>query len=254
MCVVAHTALPRSHSSYAVSLAGENARLAELVRGVDLDAPVPTCPGWTVRKLLTHVGRGDRWAATIVRTHESVDLRTVADGRPPVDPEGLDRWLRATPQILVDAVAATGPDVPVWTFIGPKPAAWWIRRRLHESTVHGADLALALDVPVELDPALAADGISEYFDLIAARPEPVLPEGTSVHLHATDGLDAGEWTLFGLPEGNRWEAGHRKGDTAVRGSAVDLLLAVYRRIPVDERVAVFGDRGLLDVFFERTPF
>ena len=53
-------------------------------------------------------------------------------------------WLRSGPRLLLDAVDATGPQTPVWTFLGPRPAAWWIRRRLHETLVHRADAALAL--------------------------------------------------------------------------------------------------------------
>ena len=32
-----------------------------------LDAPVPTCPGWTVRDLVTHQGLIHRWATANVR-------------------------------------------------------------------------------------------------------------------------------------------------------------------------------------------
>src|SRR5919202_3702481 len=125
------------------ALVDETRRLGELLATADPEVPVPTCPGWTLRQLLTHVGRGHRWAATIVRdrAQERVDMRSVADGKPPAgDPVG---WLTDSARVLVDAVAATGPEVPVWTFTGPKPAAWWIRRRLHEAAVHRADAAVA---------------------------------------------------------------------------------------------------------------
>ena len=41
------------------------AELALIING-DLERPVPTCPGWTLRQLATHLGRGHRWAAQIV--------------------------------------------------------------------------------------------------------------------------------------------------------------------------------------------
>jgi uncharacterized protein (TIGR03083 family) len=245
----------------ATALVEENRRLGELLRTADPATPVATCPGWALKQLLTHVGRGDRWAATIVRERagERVDIRTVADGKPPADdPVG---WLADSAELLIDAVADTGPDVPVWTFTGPKPAAWWIRRRLHEATVHRADAAIALGVPFVIEPGLAADGVSEWLDILTSRrvPDagPALPEGATLHLHATDdGLGAaGEWLV--RSEGGRvaWEHGHGKGAAAVRGSAADLLQAVLRRIPADDpRLQVLGDAAAWHTWLERTPF
>jgi uncharacterized protein (TIGR03083 family) len=245
----------------ASALVDENRRLGELLATADPETPVPTCPGWKLRQLLTHVGRGDRWAATIVRdrAEERVDIRTVADGKPPADdPVG---WLADSARVLVDAIAATGADVPVWTFTGPKPAAWWIRRRLHEATVHRADAAIALGVPFAIAPGLAADGVSEWLDIVASRPVPdggpVLADGATLHLHATDdGLGSdGEWLVRSADGRVAWEHGHGKGAVAVRGSAADLLQAVLRRIPADDpRLQVLGDDAAWRTWLERTPF
>lgn len=237
---------------HAAALIDQNALFAQLVTG-DLTLEVPTCPGWTLRQLATHVGRGDRWAATIVRERspDPVDPRTVADGRPPE--AGVAEWLHGGVRALLDAVTQTGPDEPVWTFTGPQPATWWVRRRLHEVAVHRADAALALGREYGVEPALAADGLSEWLGLVAARSAP-LPEGSTLHLHATDeGLgSAGEWLLRG-GERLTWEHGHGKGDAAVRGPARDLLLAALRRLPADA-VEVLGDAGVWRRWLERTPF
>ena len=238
------------------ALLEHNARLVDLAATADPGRAVPTCPGWTVRQLFTHVGRGDRWAAEIVRTGGPVELRAVPDGKPGAD---LGGWLAASPRLLVDAVAAD-PAKPVWTFLGPRPAAWWVRRRLHESTVHWADGVLATGGHPVLDPAVAADGVSEWLDLLAARTpgaDAPLDPGVVLHLHATDGdPGAGEWTVTGTDDGAvRWEHGHGKGAAAVRGTASDLLLAVLRRIPADDpRLQVLGDAGVFDRWRERTGF
>jgi uncharacterized protein (TIGR03083 family) len=245
------------------SLVAENGRLGELLRTADPETPVPTCPGWGLRQLLTHVGRGDRWAATIVRERADarVDIRTVPDGKPPAATDAAVDWLADSARLLLDAVAVTGSEVPVWTFTGPKPAAWWIRRRLHESTVHRADAAIALGVPYEIEAELAADGVSEWLDLLTARsvPDegPALPDSATLHLHATDdGLGkVGEWLV--RSQGGRvvWEHGHGKGAVAVRGSAAALLQAVVRRIPADDpRLQVLGDETAWRTWLERTPF
>jgi uncharacterized protein (TIGR03083 family) len=247
---------------YADSLIDQNRLLGELVAAADPAHPVPTCPGWDLRKLLTHVGRGDRWGAMIVRerAEELVDMRSVPDGKPPADTSAAVAWITESARLLVDAVAGTGADVPVWTFLGPKPAVWWIRRRLHESVVHRADAALALGVPFVVEPEIAADGVSEWLDMLVARLADdgrALPAGATLHLHATDdGLGAtGEWMVRGTESGITWEHGHGKGDAAVRGSAADLLLAMTRRIDADAPgLQVIGDEQVWSTWLEHTPF
>lgn len=237
--------------------------LGELYSAADPTTAIPTCPGWTLRQLVTHVGRGHRWAAATVReaSDSPVDIRTVPDGRLPDDAADAVTWLDGSAAALVDAVATTGADTPVWTFLGPRPAGWWIRRRLHEATVHRADAALALDVPYDLAAGIAADGVSEYLDLVAARPAgagPVpLDIGQSLHLHATDdGLGgSGEWLVHGDGVAVSWEHGHGKGAVAVRGRASDLLLAVLRRLPADDgRLELLGETAVWRAWLERTAF
>jgi len=47
--------------------------------------------------------------------------------------------------------------------------------------------------------------------------------------------------------------GHEKAAVAVRGPVTDLMLAVYRRRPVDG-LEVFGDRDLLDRLLNSVRF
>ncbi|GAY08133.1 maleylpyruvate isomerase family mycothiol-dependent enzyme [Pseudonocardia sp. N23] len=241
----------------------ENVLFADLVRDADPDLPVPTCPEWTMRKLGAHVGRGDRWAAAIVATRatEPVDTRTVADGKAPLPADEFGAWMRGGVTALAEAVENVGPDTPVWTFTGPKPAAWWLRRRLHEQTVHRADAAIAVGASFDISPALAADGLSEWLDLLAARPGAggdMLPGGATMHLHShdADGLGAsGEWVVRPQGDSITWDHGHEKSTVAVRGSAADLMLAVLRRIDADNpRLEVVGDRSVLTSFLSATPF
>lgn len=249
--------------TYSDTLVEENDRLASLLATADPELPVPTCPGWSVQQLLRHVGRGHRWAAQMIASGatEVLDPRRVAGGKPPEGgPEVAAQWLRDGAGELLDAVAAAGPDAPVWTFTGPQPASWWIRRRLHEATVHRADAALAAGRPFEIAPPTAADGVSEWLDLLAARPagdEPPLADGTVLHLHATDeGLGpAGEWTVTGTGGRVVWEQGHGKGAAAVRGDAAVLLQAVLRRVPADDaRLQVLGEPGVWRTWLERTGY
>ncbi|SHN46973.1 TIGR03083 family protein [Cryptosporangium aurantiacum] len=240
---------------YPAALLAEDRRFAEHLRGADLATPVPTCPGWTLQQLLRHLGRGHRWAAQIVREQRDapLDPRSVEGGKPPADPDGALEWVADSGGVLLDAVVATGHDAPVWTFVGPRPAAWWIRRRLHESTVHRADAAIALGVDYEIAPELAVDGVGEWIGLIEAGGAQPLESGASLHLHATD-TDA-EWTLRGTPDGLLVEPVHAKATTALRGPARDLLLALSRRRAVAETgVEVFGDESVWSAWLDRTPF
>lgn len=151
---------------FRAALLDQTRAFGDLIRNADPSTPVPTCPDWTLKQLFTHVGRGNRWAAQIVaeRRYQPLDPREVRDGKPPDDPDGAADWLNAGAEALVKAVDRVGPDCRVWTFLGSKPAGWWIRRRLHEVTVHHADATLALGstttCPPSSPPTLSASGSS----------------------------------------------------------------------------------------------
>lgn len=249
---------------YPAALLAENRSFGELAGGADPATRVPTCPGWTMQQLFRHVGRGDRWAAQIVieRVDDVLDPRTVPEGKPPEDTDGAIAWLEGGARKLIDAVDQAGADTPVWTFLGPRPASWWVRRRLHEATVHRADAAFARGLAYHLAPELAADGISEFLERVAIDSgaddsAPPLGAGQTLHLHATDdGLGPdGEWTIRGGPDGVSWSHEHGRGTAALRGPAKDLLLMIVRRLSVDDvDVEVLGERGVWDTWLERTPF
>ena len=216
---------------------------------------------------MRHVGRGDRRAAQIVADQATAPVvpHTVAGGKPPAGRDNEIAWLQDGVRALVDAVGKSGAQTPVWTFLGSRPAAWWIRRRLHETAVHRADAALALGAEFRIDAAVAADGITEYLERVIIRSAeddpsrggPPLSDGQSLHLHATDdGLEtAGEWTIFGRTAGIEFEHGHAKATAALRGPARDLLLAIVRRGSAAELgVQIFGDEAVWDTWLARTPF
>ena len=248
---------------YAAAFLEENRAFAELFRDVDDPTPVPTCPGWSLKQLFRHVGRGDRWAAQIVRDRLDtfLDPRTVEGGKPPPGHADAISWLHGGAQRLVDAVELSGVETPVWTFLGPRPANWWIRRRLHEVAVHRADAAITLGSEFTLQPDIAADGITEWLERVAVQAGSdgealPLEEGNTIHLHATDSdLSApGEWTIGVSDDRIGWSHEHGKGTVALRGGATELLLALVRRVPVgDTGVQVFGDDSVWHNWLERTP-
>ena len=249
---------------YPAALLEQNRLLGELIRASDPTTPVPSCPGWTLQQLMRHVGRGDRWAAQMIsdRATTGLDPRQVRDGKPPDDLGGAIEWLHGSARAVPDAVNRTGTDIPIWTFLGPRPSAWWIRRRLHESTVHRADAALALGIGYRLDAALAADGVSEWLDLFAGMSarssQQPLADGVRLHLHGTDPEPdtGGEWTVEGIGNSVSWSTGHTDGAAvALRGPSVGLLLALTRRQAPDEAgVELLGDTAIWTNWLASTPF
>jgi hypothetical protein len=123
---------------------------------------------------------------------------------------------------------------------------FWVRRRAVETSIHRYDVQLAGTATSPLDGELAADGIEEFFDVFLKRLQDGLTgvQGT-IHLHCTDA--AGEWLLTPGEGGITVTREHAKGDVAARGTASNLLLWLWGRVPRDD-LEVFGDASLLDQF------
>ena len=243
-------------------ITGSTATLAGLIDGTDLNRPVPTCPEWTMRQLVTHVGRAHRWATAIVaaRAAEPIPFREIPDGKLPTDQRAQADWLNAGAAALVAAVQAAG-DGQVWTHNGPGPARYWARRMAHETAVHRADGQIALGQRPQIDPVTAADGIDEWLGFLAApgdggdRPDVAGLQGKVLHVHVTGEEATGEWMIRPGMAGIAVEPGHGKGDVAVRGPAGDLLLLLMRRVPPsDPGIEVLGDAALLDALLAATAW
>ena len=124
-------------------------RMAVWSRAAGPDAPVPTCPGWTVRDLLAHQGMVHRWATAVVRGDDPAtvdDAAIEAEGRAAPDPVG---WLLDGAPALVSALESAPDDLAVMTFLKQAPPArqFWARRQCHETTVHALDALSALRGP-----------------------------------------------------------------------------------------------------------
>jgi uncharacterized protein (TIGR03083 family) len=253
--------MPLSTESYYAQLDAGAAALADLVDATRPDLHIPTCPDWTLRQLVTHVGRAHRWAAAIVGARAAVPIpfREVPDGALPAEPSQRGPWLRAGARLLIDSVRSADGE-PVWSFVGTVPAGFWARRMAHETLVHLADAQLAAGRPVAMDPVLAADAIDEWLAISGPNPghpderARALPAGAVLHLHASDPGN-GEWLITNAPAGIVIEPGHGTGDAALTGPAQSLLLVLMRRLPPsDPSVTVYGDEAVLTAWLDSTPF
>jgi hypothetical protein len=135
----------------------------------------------------------------------------------------------------------------------------WSRRMTHELVMHRWDVVNALGAPFVLDLEVARDTLAEWTSMTLPlafyrQPEqtaPLLGPGRTVHLHATD--TEAEFVIDLTGSAPVVRQGHEKAAVALRGPVVELVLAVYRRRPV-EGLEVFGDADLLDLFLDRVRF
>lgn len=135
----------------------EAERLAAVAE-LGLDAAVPSCPGWTVRDVVSHTGE--------VYHHKIEILRGGLIEEPPerVSPPDTDllAWFVDAAAMLGDALAAAGPEQPAWTwFEEDQTSGFWGRRMAQETLIHRIDVELAHEVVTAVDPALATDGADE---------------------------------------------------------------------------------------------
>jgi uncharacterized protein (TIGR03083 family) len=233
-------------AEHIAALRREAERLASAASRADLDAAIPTCPGWRVRDLLRHMGEVHRWASAHVteRRMEPIAAVDTVAGPLPQD-AGLLDWFREGHARLVRSLETADPDVQCWTFLpAPSPLAFWARRQAHETGIHRADAESPSGAITPFEPAFAVDGVDELLRAFLSRPGDEVTEDSTptLHLHAAD--RDGEW-LVRLGQG-RMEVRREHGpaDCTVIGSASDLQLLVWnRRAP--QGLDVQGDASIL---------
>lgn len=220
------------------AIARDGEAFASVCADSDLAAPVPACPGWTVADLVYHLGEVHHFWHTVV-----AERRDTWEGyEQPVRPADgeLIGWYRNGLADVLHTLTAADPAQSNWTWSTDKSAAFVIRRMAHETAIHRWDAEQAAGLDTGVEPHLASDGIDEFLMWFADEPKEGNPvPGGSVHLHCGD--VPGEWTVRLNAEGTYdIERAHAKGDCALRGSASDLLLALWRRRPVSS-IDVVGD-------------
>lgn len=239
----------------------------------DLRAPVPSCPGWVMATLVGHIAGVERSWAYIVdqRAQEPTEPDAGAFGAPPETMEWLDRaqdgevdvdripnglipWFEESAAAMLKVFERTDPEEPIWHWSGDNRGITHFRNQAMEHTIHLWDAQNAVGDLSPIDPAIAADGIDQHFDVqlpAGRRWNEALPgSGESFHLHRTDG--PGEWLVRFEDDGYTVTREHAKGDVAVRGSAADLFLWVFGR-SAGAGLEVLGDRALFDRYHRLAP-
>jgi uncharacterized protein (TIGR03083 family) len=221
----------------------EGAALAEAARG-QLDVNVPSCPEWSMSDLVWHVGGIHRHRIWLI-TEKPPGPRGFEIDRPS-DDEIVD-WFAEGVDALAKVLESHDPTEPCWTWFKPdQSVGFWQRRMAQETAVHRWDGEDAAGRAQPIEPVLAADGIDEFFDtLLPVQDKPPTGNGETILVHSTDAPS--EWFLTVTPDGTDAVHGHQKADAAIRGGASDVLLALWRRLPLD-RVEISGDNAVAERF------
>jgi predicted lipid carrier protein YhbT len=156
--------------------------------------------------------------------------------------------------LLLQAFVATAPHDPIWHWSGDNRGITHMRNQAIEATVHRWDAQNAQGDAAAIPSDIALDGIEQHFDvqIDAARHwgKPIEGNGERYHFHCTD--VPGEWLITFQGGDVAVKQVHEKGDIAIRGSAQDLFLWLWGRIPGD-RLEVLGDTALLQRYRQLVP-
>lgn len=215
------------------TIAEESERLFAL-SGENLDALVPSCPGWSVRQLIEHVAS--------VLTFYSHQLAAADPNKrsepPPYDDEKSSEpgeWLHVASEVLLESLGELGADEPCWNWSGFDLDSGWVARRLSlELAVHRYDCELALGEVHPVSAGLAVDGIDERLEVFLRSDLPTAPQATLGGPLCLSSSDVpASWVVeIG---GGKLKVREKAGPAAavLRGSASELYLYSWNRIDPD---------------------
>ncbi|MFJ5927181.1 maleylpyruvate isomerase family mycothiol-dependent enzyme [Kitasatospora sp. NPDC092948] len=230
---------------------------AAIAAAPSLDAPVPSCPEWTLRDLAQHLGEGRRaWAATVAAGPDATArLAPLGEATAPEEREALLGWLTESTELLLGVLREAGPDRPCWGWWGksqtPLTSRGTARRQVHEISVHAWDAQLAAGVPEPLPAEVAVDCVEEFLSSMCTTTEAWPHEPATADYHAAEGrswrngLSAAGATLIPVPADGAPTA-------SAAGSASDLALMFYGRFPIEE-LKLGGDTRVFDRLIEWDP-
>jgi uncharacterized protein (TIGR03083 family) len=223
----------------------------------DLSARVPGCPDWTIIDLLEHLGEVHRsWAAAVRAGDPSAPPSPGARGleMPPSDSpaSALLHWSAASTQELLEALREFGPERPCWTWWqerhAPRTASAVARHQVQETAVHAYDAQEAVGRPEPVPSAIALDCVDEFLAVTVGTTAARQPWPHDPAVLAIIAAEGPSWALRLASDGvAAIPSPERDCDATVRAPSPDLILALYKRVPVDV-VRVDGDATLFGRF------
>ncbi|HZM76786.1 MAG TPA: maleylpyruvate isomerase family mycothiol-dependent enzyme [Candidatus Limnocylindrales bacterium] len=228
----------------------EGRRLADSV--VDFDAAVPTCPDWTVRDLVRHLGEVHAWArshVTDLRQERNDDVSTFRTW-PAHDDAALIDWYRNGHAALVEALEKADPGADFFGFLpGWRGTRFWARRQAHETAMHRVDAQSVSGAITATTTEFAVDGIDEMLHgFFARRPSRLVSEPPLPFVLRAN--DAGRsWSVTIGADGVTTVDEGAEGLASVSGTAFDLYLLLWNRREL-EGLEVQGDPAGLALWRE----
>jgi uncharacterized protein (TIGR03083 family) len=230
-------------ADYQDRIAVEAGLLRAVVTSLPASTAVPTCPGWSVQRLLQHVGRV---FDMVIRVLQTADPHSPPARVEPPSGEVLAFFDERLTSMLT-VLASTDPATPVWHFTptAPKTAAFWSRRMAHEVTMHRIDAQAAAGTFSAVEPDFAADGVDEVLTRLIHRHTDAWALDTrsgTVLYHAADAGRA--WTVR-LVAGQLPQTAAEavtEPDASVVGLADALYRAVWGR---PSKAVISGDTALV---------
>ena len=222
-------------------------RSAAAARAAGVDAPVPSCPEWTVADLLGHVGRMHRWVTRDRRVERRPTRPTHWSDAEPPPPDGALDWFDAGVDLVADALLARRSGEPSVV----------VDRRSHRRVLGAAPGERDRGAPL----GRAARGRRRRADRARARgrrhrrvlrPHPVLARaadacaarGETIHLHCTDG--DGEWLVRLARRRRRSSRASTRRATSRRAAPRPTCCCSSTDGSRRSTLEVFGDASLLD--------
>jgi uncharacterized protein (TIGR03083 family) len=240
-----------SKDFWLATLRAEGPAFRAAVSEAEPDAPVPSCPDWTVGDLIAHLSGVYAWVCTHVsRGVTSRPDRPFGAEPAPVTLEVFDERFAA----LVTLLDTLDPEMPAWNWAPQaKKVSFWHRRMAHETAVHRWDAQMAIAMVEPLEAKLAADGVSEVLDtwLPAGRGHCPADRHGLIALYATDLQqnwhirlrDGGGVALLDTDTLLDDDVHHERA--VAEGTASDLQLALWGRVGFDI-LTLQGDDRLLN--------
>jgi uncharacterized protein (TIGR03083 family) len=230
---------------------------AAVAAASDLDAPVPSCPGWTLLDLARHIGEGRQaWAATVAAGPDATAKAAPTGPPAPHDRDALTAWLATSTGQMLTALEQAGPERGCWTWWtdsqSPPTCAAVARHQLQEVAVHTYDAQLAIGAPQPLPTEVALDGVDDFLLTCCATTGAWPHRPAVVDYHATEGTS---WRVHLSAAGahvDRLTSPQPLADVSATGTASELVLFFYSRIP-PEAVNVDGDARIFDQLFAWDP-
>lgn len=235
-------------SRYLNCLESDYRRLREVASAAP-NAPVPSCPEWTMAELVNHVAGVYMDKTAIMLTGKELSW-------PPElpDPEPIAA-LDATYIALVKELTDRPPSETASTWYKPdQTVGFWVRRMAQETVIHRVDGELAADVPLAPIPDdLAWDGIDEVLVRFLSYYTYEYPKEFGELPAICDGrairVDAGDtsWWVRLTPQGIAVTTARTDHAARMSGAPSEVLLWLWRRT---DSIKVDGDAETVDTLRE----